>query len=275
MKRNAELTGPFIHKSGQELTGPYINDPGYEVPNNYILVVPHALDGDGYWTEVIEPLKGKSKRDWFDPHFYYCLPLNIGNQYGFMIKSLRDFEMIWPGDDAAVELTFLNKDNEQKQFLKTGFRYGILTVQNAFALKTPPGINLMTVQPPNMFLPGCAAMTGVVETDNIRRDFTFNLKVTVPNFKITVKKGDALGAFIPIPRYFVDEFKMAFVEDFFDHELRAKEARSAFALGYERDILDVSRPHKVGRRYFNGVNPNDTKYPDHQKRVRKPSDRDQ
>ena len=45
-----------------------------------------------------------------------------------------------------------------------------------------------------------------VTTFDLRCDFTFNLKITVPNMLVSVKKGDALGAFIPIPRYFVDGF---------------------------------------------------------------------
>jgi hypothetical protein len=250
-----------------ELTGPYINDPGYEVPDNNILVVPHSVTGDGYWQEIILPLNGEPKRDWFVSHFYYCLPLLIGNQYGFVIKSLRDFDLYWPGGTSNVDIGFLNDDNKDKQFITNGFAHGVVTIQNSFALKTPPGINLMTIQPPNMFIPACAAMTGVIETDNIRRDFTFNMRVTVPNYKIEVRKGDAVGAFLPIPRGFVDGFEVKFVEDVFSHEMRLKEDESAFALGREREGADTEKPHNAGRRYFNGVHPDDTKFKDHQKRL--------
>lgn len=250
------------------MTGPYINDPGYEVPDNLILVVPHSTTNDGFWKEIIVPLKGKPKRDWFNQHFYFCLPLTIGNQYGFAIQSVRDFTLFWKGGASEVEITFLNSDNEDKQYITNGFQNGVVTVQNSFALKTAPGINLMTIQPPNSFVSGCAALTGVIETDNIRRDFTYNFKVTVPNITITVNKGDLIGAFIPIPRYFVDKFEVKFVEDVFDHELRIRESQSAEALGAEREGPDNQKPHKVGRRYFNGENPDETKYKDHQKRVR-------
>ena len=250
------------------MTGPYINDLNYEVPENKILVVPHALDYPSYFEEVITPLKGKPQRDWFYPHAYYCLPLTIGNQYGFLINSLRDFEVIWPGGPENAVITFLNNDNEEKQTIKTGFGTGIITIQNRFALKTPPGINLMTIQPPNAFIPGCAAMTGVIECDNIRRDFTFNLKVTVPNLKITIKKGDPIGAFIPIPRYFVDSFE---VEDSLTHlplEMVAKEILESNTLSTERNTVDVQRAHSSGRRYFNGEHSDGIKYTDHQKRFK-------
>jgi hypothetical protein len=251
------------------MTGPYINDEGYEVPKNTILVVPHRIEHDGFYKEVLKPLKGNSKREWFNSHFYYCLPLIIGNQYGFVIESLRDFEIMWDGTEANPEIIFLNEENSDKQSIKTGFGSGIVTVQNAFALKTSPGINLMTIQPPNMFIPGCVSMTGVIETDQIRRDFTFNFKVTVPNLKISVKKGDPLGAFIPIPRYFVDNFDTKLISDIFDQELHINEVEEVKNLSDERNSSDKEKPHQAGRRYFNGINFDGTEYKDHQKRVPK------
>lgn len=249
------------------MTGPYLNDPGYEVPENTILIVPHAIDHDGFYSEVLKPLKGKPKRDWFNSHFYYCLPLTIANQYGFVVESLRDFEVIWDGTEANPEITFLNNDNNNKQVIKTGFGSGIVTVQNMFSIKTPIGVNVMTIQPPNMYIPGCVSMAGVIETDQIKRDFTFNIKVTVPNFKITIKKGDPLGAFIPIQRYFVDKFDAKLITDVFDRELHVNEVEESTKLGKERLKEDQEKPHAAGRRYFNGINFDGTKYPDHQKRV--------
>jgi len=80
----------------------YINDPGFEVPENKIIVVPNygpSNENDGWYKEIVEPLKGNMKRDWFNEHFYYCLPINIGNQYGFAIKSLRDLDIVWDGSN--------------------------------------------------------------------------------------------------------------------------------------------------------------------------------
>ena len=249
------------------MSGPFINDPGHEVPDNTILVIPHSLENDGFYKEVIEPLSGKPKRDWFTPHFYYCLPLTIGNQYGFIIKSLRDFDVTWDGTMNDAVITFLNEDNQDKQTIINGFSQGIFTIQNRFALKTPPGINIMTIQPPNMFIDGCASMTGVIECDQIRRDFTFNMKVTVPNITVKIRKGDALGAFIPIPRYFVDNFKLSLVTDIFDKDFHIKEVAESQTLSKERTSVDTTKTHQSGRRYFNGIHSNDKKYPDHQKRI--------
>jgi hypothetical protein len=150
------------------------------------------------------------------------LPLVIGNQHGFIIKSLIDFDIIWDGTENNPNISFIDNSNSNKQIIQTGFGSGIVTIQNRFALKTSPGINLMTIQPPNMFIPGCVSMTGVIETDNIRRDFTFNLKVTVPNLKISVRKGDPLGAFLPIPRNFVENFSLSLIQDIFPLNIHEK-----------------------------------------------------
>jgi hypothetical protein len=248
----------------------YINDKGFEVPENKILVVPQQIDHDGYYKEIIEPLAGKVKRDWFNEHFYYCLPINIGNQYGFLIRSLRDLEITWDGSNdhyGDLDIKYLNNDNEEKQTFNDGFSTGVLTIQNHFALKTPPGINLMTIQPPNMYIPGTVAMTGIIETDQIRRDFTFNLKVTIPHYTIRISKGDPLGAFIPIPRYFVDPFEVDLVNNYFDKEIIENEINDAGELGRQRINEDKEKPHESGRKYFRGEHAFGEKFKDHQKRV--------
>ena len=250
------------------MAGPFINDLGHEVPNNKIVIIPSTAEHDGFYKDILMPLKGESKRDWFTSHFYYCLPLTIGNQYGFVIKSTRSFEATWAGGEAAARITFLDEPNEViKQHVSNHFYNGILTFQNFFSLKTPPGINLMTIQPPNFFIPGCAAMTGVVEADQIRRDFTFNLKITVPNYTVRINKGDIIGAFIPIPRDFVNLFEPTFVTDLFTKEMHLNEIEEANSLSKERNTTDKEKPHFAGRRYFNGVHSDGSKYPDHQKRL--------
>jgi hypothetical protein len=249
------------------LTGPFLNDPGYEVPENTVVVVPHSPDNTGFYEEMLLPLKGESKRDWFTAHFYYCLPLTIGNQYGIAVRSGYSFDAYWPGGEAAAVLTFDKTDDVPHQAVSTHFYNGIITFQNFFALKTPPGINLMTIQPPNMFIPGCVAMTGVVETDQIRRDFTFNLKITVPDYKIRINKGDIVGAFIPIPRYFVDKFELALVSDLFDKEVHLNEVQESRTLGEERSTTDKEKNHMAGRRYFKGLHSDNSRYTDHQKTI--------
>jgi len=252
----------------------YINDPGEEVPEGKILLVPylrlkeqeHIPD----FMDIVRSLKGNIKRDWFSKNFYYCLPLNIGNQYGFTIHSRYDFEATWNGEmDAAgdIELVFGNKDQKQVQTIESHFGHGILTISHAFYFKTPPGVNLMTIQPPNLFIPGVVAMTGVVETDQLRRDFTFNLKLTDPNRTVSFKKGDALAAFIPIPRYYVDSFELAPASDYFSEQVLLNEFEDQAELVRQRNVDDLNKNNGVGRKYFNGEHASGCPYLDHQKKM--------
>jgi hypothetical protein len=246
----------------------YINSPGHEVPSNTILAIPHTLDLESHYLDVVEPLVGKIKREWFNDHFYYCLPLVIGNQQGFVVKSSRRFEVEWAGGEAGVRIDFLDGGSNDKQVISDHFKCGIITVQNRFAMKTPPGINLMTMQPPNFYIDGLMAMTAVVEADNIRRDFTFNIKMTRPNHCVIVEIGDPLAAFIPIPRGTVENYEMKLVTDFFSREQHSLEIDESNLMGEERRTVDVSKPHGSGRRYFKGVHSNGDVYTDHQKTLK-------
>jgi hypothetical protein len=250
----------------------YINDPGLEVPENKILVIPFGgrEDQNERYPEVLESLKGNIKRDWFNSHFYYCLPINIANQYGFVIKSYYDFDATWDGsmeNPNDIEVKIYGDDGSDMQAIHPGFASGVLTVQNRFHLKTPPGVNLMTIQPPNMFIPGMVAMAGVVETDQIRRDFTFNIKMTDPGRTVRVKKGDPLGAFIPVPRYFVDSFTLDKASSYFDQDVLNNESADGEELSRQRQYDDKLKPHQAGRKYFNGEHAFGSEYSDHQRRI--------
>lgn len=251
----------------------YINDSGFEVPDNKILIIPVTGRDDQYdkYPQIVESLKGNIKREWFNNHAYYCLPLSIGNQYGFIIKAAYDFDATWDGSINNPNDIIINIYEEGElasiQRVHPGFAEGVLTIQNSIQFKTPPGINLMTIQPPNMFIPGAHCMTAVIEADQIRRDFTFNLKLTDPGRVVRFKKGDALAAFIPIPRYFIDKFELDNAINHFSQDIIQNEANDANELGRQRMQEDTNKAHAAGRRYFNGIHAFGQKFKDHQKRL--------
>lgn len=250
-------------------SGDYINENDNIIPDNKIIIVPHNIGSDSYYQETIFDMRGNPKRDWFSSHAYYCLPLTIGNQYGFAIKSMYDIALYWDGGRGHESLQF-KIDEEQDanvQHIKSGFGDGILTIQNGYTLRTPPGINMMTYQVPNYFIPGIMAMTGVIESDNLRRDFTFNIKVTEPHREIFIKKGDLLSAFMPMPRHFIDNFQFELADSIFSQETLYKEQKDRTELSAQRNGVDKERPHQSGRKYFNGEHAFGEKYGDHQKRL--------
>lgn len=221
---------------------------------------------------VVDSFKGNKKRDWFVNHAYFCLPLVIGNQYGFGIKSLKTFEVEWNGGESTRDCTLkiIESDPEHSDYqsISSHFGMGTITIQNRFTFRTPPGVNLMTINPPNYWIDGIQHMTGVIETDNLRRDFTFNLKVTRKNEKIRINRGDYIGCVIPIPRYFVDSFELEKGESILEKVEIDKERQAMADFGVERSTVDRDRLHGNGRRYFNGEDVYGNKFLDHQKIVK-------
>lgn len=252
-----------------ELPKRYINDEGLEVPENTLMYYSTSLENFKI-SDVIETLVGQTNRDWFSmTAFSFCLPLTIANQYGFVVKSNWDIEIFWDGniDNQILVKSEGWQNHESIQPMLGDFFNGILTFENKFIVRTPPGINLMTMQPPNSFIRGLHVMQGVVESDNLRRNFTFNVKITEPNTTIKIKKGDWIAAFIPIPRFFVDNFKLKDAKLFFESDIIKNEMSSINKLGWERHNTDSNKTNGSGRRYFKGIHVNETPYKNHQKRI--------
>jgi len=247
------------------------------VQKDHIALISHTpnFQKDEIVNSLFYSLKGEATRDWFIKHAYFCLPLVMGNQHGFVLKSIHDVEVEWNGgerpEDVSVE--YLDKDFYNNhialQSIKSHFGMGTVTVQTTFQLRTPTGINLMTINPPNYYIDGIYHMTGVIETDNLRRDFTFNLKITRPNFKIKIKKGDIVGCVIPYPRHFIDNFKLVNALNILTPEQVEAERKCGDDFGKERATKDVNLPSRNGRRYFRGEDVYGNKFDDHQKRLDK------
>lgn len=269
---------------------PYINEEGNNVPENSIVYYSKnkkdAESNNWKIEDVVESLIGHQKRDYFPEHAYFCLPLTIANQYGFAIKAATDMEIFWPGGETRAIVKLKNSqwtDAEGGiQSYYTNFEHGIISVENSFMFRTPPGVNLMVIPTPNYYIDGIMPMTGVVEADNLRRSFTINLKVTTPNKKINIKKGDWISTLIPIPRYYVDSYKLVDFDEVFDEKTYLLEKASIDRAKYERQVGDREKNVEdglysnnplllgMGRKYFKGIYPNGKEFPDHQKRIEPP-----
>ena len=236
-----------------------------------------AISYDPLWQDqkyidmVFESLKGSTKRDWFVSHAYHCLPLVIGNQYGFVVKSLYDFNVTWGGEESvkSVEINILSPKEEYLktytlQSIRSHFGMGTFTVQMPYQLRTSPNINLMTINPPNSFIDGIHHMTGVVETDNLRRDFTYNLRITRPNHTIKINKGDYIGCFIPYPRHFIDNYKIVDAQTVSSQTEIQAERQCAIDFGTERSTKDKEKKYNNGKRYWHGEDVYGNKFKDHQ-----------
>jgi hypothetical protein len=252
-------------------------DENLVVPDKTIAVFPvKPINGlkpfDMNYQEFLKPLNTTHKRTWFTPHFYHCLPLSIGNMQGFSISLPFEIELFWNGGNEEKDLKIIAKVEEQyieEYFgvncisLSSHFGHGIVTINLPIQLKTPPGINLMTLAAPNFPLSGLSAMTGVVESDNLRFTFTINLKVTIPNAPIIIEKNYPIASLLPIPRYFCDSFELKNAIDIFDKKIVDNEVEVVYQHTEKRE---ESNKNKSGQDkiYYNGMDVLGNKFKDHQ-----------
>jgi hypothetical protein len=123
----------------------------------------------------------------------------------------------------------------------------------------------MTINPPNMVLPNITVMTGVVETDNLRRNFTFNLKIQMPGIRIKVPAGTPIAGFIPVPRYFCDSFDIKFAEEIFENNIINEELEASRQATIYRELVEPVLKNNVSKHYFSGQDVYGNQFKDHQK----------
>jgi hypothetical protein len=253
------------------MTNPFINVE-QNIPDNTIVAIKTRKRYPDVSKDSLESLVSRpsKKRDWFPSRFYRCLPLTIGNQYGFLIKSGFDFAVSWDGnpEPEGVKIEIAGDPKDLIGIwpsLTAHFGQGILTINTPFMLRTPPGINLMTINPPNYVIPNVTVMTGVVETDNIRRDFSLNLKLQMPDFTTYIPKGSALAAILPIPRYFVDKFTVVPGSDVFTPEVLDVETQACEDAYTYREVEQPKHKFNVSQHYLKGMDVYDNKFYDHQR----------
>ena len=250
-------------------------DGGPTVPDKTIVffpVIPHENIKPfdlKYVNLFLKPLNDSHKRYWFTPHFYKCLPLSIGNMQGFVFSLPYKISVFWNGgnstDDIQIQYYEDFKQYENLNFIypTSEFGNGIITIHFPLTLKTPPGINLMTIAPPNFPLAGLSPMTGVVESDNIRFSFTLNIKIDLPNTIIQIEPNSPLVGLLPIPRYFCDSFELKNAYDIFSKDIIEDEIKVVQEQSQKRYIQNKEKLPHDGI-YFSGKDIKGNKFKDHQ-----------
>jgi hypothetical protein len=217
----------------------------------------------------LKPLNIDHKREWFTPHFYKCLPLSIGNMQGFVFSLPYTFSILWNGGNLEKDLLieyyedFKPYENINFIYPKSEFGNGILTIHYPLTFKTPPGINLMTIAPPNFPLIGLSPMTGVVESDNIRFSFTLNIKVDLINVKLIIEPNTPLVGMIPIPRYFCDSFELKNAYDIFDKNI-VEEEKNVVRDHSDSRLKQNNNNLGLDKLYYSGKDFRGNKFKNHQ-----------
>jgi len=125
----------------------------------------------------------------------------------------------------------------------------------------------MVINPPNYFIDGLQSLTAVVEADNLRRDFTFNLKCTRANHVVSIKKGQPVAAVLPYPRYFIDDFELKNAKDVIAADIIEEERRTSNYFAIERREIDSKHSGANGFRYMDGEDIYSIKFDEHQKKL--------
>lgn len=222
--------------------------------------------------ELLVNLNGKKFRDWFIDHAYFCLPLTMANQHGFILLAAYDFSVIWNGKEGQhdVKVFHETKDNSIQR-ISPHFGMGTFTVETPWVIRTPKGVNTLVINPPNYYIDGIIHMSACVETDNLRRNFAFNLKITRPHTLINIKKGTPIGYMLPYPRFFIDDYQIKIDEDAVSREILENERKTSDLFGVERTKIDqVYNKRGNGRRYSDGIDIYNNKFKDHQKNLKCP-----
>ena len=241
---------------------------GSNVPDNTIAMFIHP-ESKVSFEDLSELLKKPpKKRSWFTPHFYRCLPLSIANQYGFVLTLPFDVELTWDGKEHIEGVTVKTDQDTFPFYVVSLFGSGIVTIITPFFLRTPPGVNLMTINPPNYVLPNITVMNGVVETDNLRGNFTFNIKMQIPGITTTLRKGMPISGIIPIPRYFADGFTLEdasniFTQEEIDEENKTNQDHTHLRHETNREAKKKNK-YNPDRQYMRGIDFYGNKFPDHQ-----------
>jgi len=250
-------------------------DDGLEVPEKTIAFFPVTPSNNLKPFELndiglfLRPLNLDHKREWFKPNFYKCLPLSIANMQGFVFSLPYKFSVLWNGGSSKEDI-YIEYYEDFEKYKGTNFITpisvfgdGIFTIQYPLTLKTPPGVNLMTIAPPNFPLAGLSPMSGVVESDNLRFSFSLNIKIDLSNVKIIIEENTPLIGMLPIPRYFCDSFELKNAYDIFDKKIVEEEIKVVDEHSSKRDS-DNEKGFKPDKTYFTGHDVRGNKFKDHQ-----------
>jgi len=120
---------------------------------------------------------------------YHCLPLVVANEVGFDLPLSEPVESTW---DGGMSLDALRVSGPAV----SNFGQGIVTFHVDAIFRTPPGVQLLVMGPPNEPKDGVQPLVGVVESSWATATFTMNWMHTRPG-TIRWEAGETFCKVIP------------------------------------------------------------------------------
>jgi hypothetical protein len=162
-------------------------------PEDALVLEAYALSPEP--PRLVSALAG---REWMEAdgrNAFRCLPLTIGNAYGWQLLLPVDVTASWNGGASTNDVSVLCSRPHQAV---SNFANGILTFHTGYIFRTPKQFHIMVMGPTNTFKDGVSAMTAVVESDWLPYSFTMNYKFTRA-CTVNWKAGDPFAQIFLVP----------------------------------------------------------------------------
>lgn len=191
-----------------------------------------------------------------DAYAYRCMPLNIANEYGWIVLSPSQFTVSWDGSDEMDGIKISYPESDRYDFAHSHFGSGILTISVDFVVKTPENVSLYIRGVPNELISNVQPLDAIVETDWLPFTFTYNYKFLKP-CTVRFEKNEPLFSFFPVFRGDLESYSLVgqhIEEDkeFFESYLQYSNSREEY-LNKDSD--------GGGQRYYtNAKDPEGNKY---------------
>lgn len=242
-----------------------------------------VLDGYAVMPAAPEIVPAAHSRDWMDEfpdrHIYRCLPVAIGNSFGWDILCPTDVALRWNGGPDAKDITIEVADKEGfPAFAKSHFSSGVVTFEVGVIFRTSPGWALVATGPTNTLKDAIVPLTGIIETEWLPYTFTMNWRFTRPG-RVAFAKGEPFCRVFPVPKNAVRDVRptlrpLSANPDLEREHLEFRSRRDDFMRRLrEGDPEALKSPW--GKDYFKGLNPaTGMVAEDHQQKLRpRPFDR--
>jgi hypothetical protein len=219
-------------------------------------------------------------RDWMNAtagrNANLCLPLLMGNEYGWVLLNNQTVTVRWSGEDnpGALEVEYGGVPPSDGH-ARSLFGYGIVTFLVPYLFRTPPGWDLMVRGQTNEPKDGVVALDAIVETDWAYSPFTMNWKLTRPG-EVTFEAGEPICMVLPQRRQDLESFTPEIRSAAEDEDVAAGWAaatRSRQELQRAKFLAQHSASFQESldqweARYFRGKKPDGEPAPEHKTKRR-------
>jgi hypothetical protein len=143
-----------------------------------------------------------SRRGWMDQttsrFAYRCLPLTMGNQFGWEVLTPCTFDALWTGGPGVDSIQVVLLGGSGALLPVSHFGHGILTFQPSYLFRTEAPYGMYVTGPLNDPRDGIAPLSAFVETDWLPFTFTMNWVFTRPGVAVRFEEGEPFCHFFPM-----------------------------------------------------------------------------